>query len=483
MPLAEALACHARLRPQAQAVRLGPAALDYGALAAAAAGLAGGVAALPRRSLLGVPLAALVLGNHPQAPVWLTAALAHGIAVAVLDPDWPPALIAAVLGRLSPDVVVHAGAAVPADHPALDLRHQSLPPGPPPAASGDTPFLIGFTSGSTGLPKAYLRRRAAWRASLRLGQPHFDLTPDSATLAPGPLAHGLTLYALAETLHAGACFTGLPAFSATAMAEALAGQRRLVVVPTMAQALVAHHAATGARFPDLSGITCAGARLDPGLIDRLAGPAPAARVTEYYGASELGFVTTATHPPGRADPTLGCGTPFPGVALRLREGRVWVNSPLTLDAYLWGDGTGLACDGPWRSVGDLGRLDGAGRLHLMGRADGMILSGGHNIYPEEVARVLAAAPGVEGAEALGRPDAYLGQRLEAVLTLAPGARPAEIVAHAAQALPRAKLPRRLWAATALPRTASGKTARAELARWLDIGDPRLTLIWPEVPHD
>lgn len=468
----------------APALRLGALRLTHGALAKAAAEAAGGLARLPRRSGFGLPLAALVLGNAAPAPVWLTAALRHGIAVAVLDPAWPPALIAAVLDRLNPDLTLHAGAILPPQHPALDTRRAALDPGPPPAAGGgDQPFLIGFTSGSTGLPKAYLRRRAAWRASLRLGQPHFGLTPDSATLAPGPLAHGLTLYALAETLHAGACFTGLPAFGATAMAEALAGQRRLVVVPTMAQALVAHHAATGARFPDLTGITCAGARLDPGLIDRLAGPAPAARVTEYYGASELGFVTTATHPPGRADPTLGCGTPFPGVALRLREGRVWVNSPLTLDAYLWGDGTGLACDGPWRSVGDLGRLDGAGRLHLMGRADGMILSGGHNIYPEEVARVLAAAPGVEGAEALGRPDAYLGQRLEAVLTLAPDARPAAILAHAAQALPRAKLPRRLWAAAALPRTASGKTARAELARWLDIGDPRLTLIWPEVPHD
>ncbi|MFB2530869.1 class I adenylate-forming enzyme family protein [Paracoccus sp. p3-h83] len=488
MPLSRALPDHAATQGDAPALRLGDLALDRAGLHAAAGGVAGLVAGLPPRggATPGWPLVALIAGNHPQAAVWITAALAHPFCIALLDPAWPSAQIAAVLARLRPDLVLVADERArdaATGHPTRDLRDPLPTPAPitSPLAPDDSPFFIGFTSGSTGLPKAFLRQRGQWRASLRAGHDHFGLTPATATLAPGPLAHGLTLYALAETLHAGAAFTGLTRFSPKAMARALTGQRRLVGVPTMMAALIAAHRATGATFPALTAITCAGARLDGALIAALAGPAPQARVTDYYGASELGFVTTATHPLGRADPALGCGRAFPGVDLAIRDGLVWVRSPLVLDGYLWGgDATGLRCDGDWRSVGDLGRLDAAGRLHLLGRADGMVVTGGRNIHPDAVAAGLRAAdPTLAEVEVLPRPDAYLGQVLVAVILADTPPDPALLLAAAARHLPRHALPRAIWWAQALPRTSSGKTARATLAEWLDRADSHLTQIWPD----
>lgn len=496
MPLSLDLPRHAAERPQAPALRLGALRLNYAELVDHARTVAARMAALPLRADSagqGLPLAALILGNHPQAAVWIAAALSQAMVVAVLDPSWPHDTLTQTLMRLSPEAVIvadDAGHAAAQGHPIIDLRHAPPPlalHAPLPLPRPDQPFFIGFTSGSTGVPKAFRRCRREWRASLDQGQGHFGLNAGSHTLAPGPLAHGLTLYALAETLAAGACFTGLPHFSAAAMAQALPGARRLVGVPTMLTALADHHDQTGATFPDLTGITCAGARLDAGLITRLGQVAPHAPVTDYYGASELGFVATGTHPIGRADPEAGCGTAFPGVDIAIRDGLVWVRSALVLDGYLWGDdGTGLRCDGDWRSVGDLGRIDAAGRLHLLGRADGMVITGGRNVHPEAVARALSARPDLREAEVLAIPDRYLGQRLVAVVVAHDAAMPLSgpvLMADLATRLPRYKLPRMVWRVTTLPRTTSGKTARAELAGWIAAGDPRLMPLWPAPNED
>jgi long-chain acyl-CoA synthetase len=349
------------------------------------------------------------------------------------------------------------------------------------------PLFIGFTSGTTARPKAFLRDRNSWRLSLAQGHDVFALDEASHTLAPGPLVHGLTFYALAETLYAGATFTGMDHFTAVTAFDLLATGdiTRLVAVPTMLEALTRMAQARGQPLPTRQ-ITTAGAKLPAPLLERLPQAFPKARVSEYYGASELGFVSLAHHLPG-GDGKLhstarGVGRAYPGVTMSIRHadkvlppgeiGIVHVESPHPVSGYLFAEGThSFTLDGTLASVGDLGTLDAQGNLTLLGRADGMVITGGYNVYPEEVATILSAAPGVRGAEVFGLADDYLGQRLVAVVALAGEA--ADLSGFCAQRLARYKIPRAFFAVEQWPLTASGKIARGTLKNWIETADARL----------
>ncbi|MCD9194741.1 AMP-binding protein [Streptomyces albireticuli] len=498
--------------------------LTHRELAGRAAAVAAGLrAAVPgrRRDWLadGARLLAVATGNDPCFAELLTGATAADGACAVLDPQWGPRQAEAVLDRLRPDLLVLPGG-------REELRGTAEALGIPVLATGGRPdgyeawrdahapagparlltagretstFLVGFTSGTTGVPKAFRRTRGSWRASLSLGRSLPGLGADRPTLAPGPLAHGLSLYALAECLAAGAAFHGLRAFGAAAFTELLAagGVRRLVVAPTMLTALCA--AADGRAFPGVDTVVTGAAKLPPGLLPDLAKVLPNARVTEYYGASELGFITVrelgavrdaagAAGPDAAAGPAggLDVGVPFPGVELQVRDGRsgtvlppggtgtVHVRTPLRCDGYLWDDGDGYRVDGAWATVGDMGRLGADGRLHLVGRGE-MVISGGLNIYPAEVEQALTALPQIEQAVVTGVPDGYLGRVLVAVVS-GPGAAAltqARLLELCRPSLARYKVPRRVYTLDEWPLTSSGKIARGLVERWVADGDARL----------
>jgi long-chain acyl-CoA synthetase len=481
MPLSRALARHAATRPAQPALCRDDGALSYGDLWRGIGARHGALCALPRqkRSISAhQPLVALCLGNHAQAPEWLALALAAPVTLALLDPRWPAALRAETLQRLAPDIVITAENA--------DFGLGSAAP-PPPETTPEMPLFIGFTSGTTARPKAFERDRTSWGLSLAQGHAVFALDALSHTLAPGPLVHGLTFYALAETLHAGATFTGMGHFTAPAAFERLAngGITRLVAVPTMLEGLTREALSRGQTLPTTQ-ITTAGAKLPATTLARLPGAFPHARVSEYYGASELGFVSLAHHTPdGRGtfkSEARGVGRAYPDVRISIRDngkwlpagevGTVFVESPHPISGYLFAEGPhSFINDGTVASVGDLGTLDAAGNLTLLGRADGMVISGGYNVYPEEVAEVLAKAPGVSGAEVFGLPDDYLGQRLVAILKLF-GEAP-DLTAFCTSHLPRYKVPRAFFAVEDWPLTQSGKIARGTLKNWIESSDIRL----------
>lgn len=106
-----------------------------------------------------------------------------------------------------------------------------------------------------------------------------------------------------------------------------------------------------------------------------------------------------------------------------RTGRVFVASPFLFTDYATGDSPDLSVLGDEASVGDMGFLDAAGFLHLVGRARRMIVTAGKNLFPEEVERVLETHPAITAAAVLGVPDGKRGERLVAVLALAEGRRP------------------------------------------------------------
>jgi long-chain acyl-CoA synthetase len=124
------------------------------------------------------------------------------------------------------------------------------------------------------------------------------------------------------------------------------------------------------------------------------------------------------------------------------------------------DSSGFRSHNGWATVGDQGSLDARGFLVLAGRENEMLITGGFNVYPQEIEAVLDAVPGVTAAAVFGLPDARWGQIVVAVIE---GEVPrSALIAACAVALPGYKRPR-LWLKIAvMPRTASGKIARAQV---------------------
>ena len=141
-----------------------------------------------------------------------------------------------------------------------------------------------------------------------------------------------------------------------------------------------------------------------------------------------------------------------------------VGSRLRMDSYTGGGGKEVI-DG-LVATGDLGHVDRSGRLFIEGREDEMIVSGGENVFPAEVEEVLLVHEGVEEVAVIGVEDAEFGQRLKAfvVRTAGAGVTEDEIKKYVHDRLARFKTPRDVVFVDVLPRTATGKVLKRELAK-------------------
>jgi fatty-acyl-CoA synthase len=144
-------------------------------------------------------------------------------------------------------------------------------------------------------------------------------------------------------------------------------------------------------------------------------------------------------------------------------GRIFVGSGLRMDGYTGGGGKEVIDN--LVSTGDLGHIDAAGRLFVVGRDDEMIVSGGENVFPAEVEEALASHPGILETSVIGVEDAEYGQRLRAFVVPARGAALSEddVKQHAHERLARFKVPRDVVFLEELPRNATGKVMKKELA--------------------
>jgi acyl-CoA synthetase (AMP-forming)/AMP-acid ligase II len=191
-----------------------------------------------------------------------------------------------------------------------------------------------------------------------------------------------------------------------------------------------------------------------------------------YNATEAGMIATATPQDLRAAPDTA-GTPAGGTEIRILDedfnevptgevGSIYVRNKSQFDGYTSGK-TKDFHDG-FMSSGDVGYLDDAGRLFVVGRDDEMIVSGGENVYPIEVEKTLAAHPDVAEASVIGVDDEKFGQRLAAFVVLNTGssATPDVLKQHVRENLANYKVPRDITILDELPRGSTGKIARREL---------------------
>lgn len=360
-----------------------------------------------------------------------------------------------VLGRLRE---VRAGGDVPLvvddrlpDAAWEELRATAAGLVPHPAAAWAT-----LTSGSSGAPRIVQRTSASWGDSFAAVAVLLGAGADDAVALPAPPASSLTLFSLAHAL-AGGPRPILPR-DHTLTAEDAAEATCFHGTPHALRALLDAGAP-----PRLRSALVGGSHLDPALRERAE--EAGIRVSAYYGAAELSFVALDTGDGLRA---------FPGVELDVRDGELWVRSPYVALGSLHAPGTpaggSLRRVGEWATVGDRAELSD-GRLRLLGRADDAILSASATVVPEEVEAVLRTIPGVRDAVVFALRRERVGALVAAAIEPEPG-RPVALDAlrsGAAARLAPAHRPRR-WFAGELPRTASGKPARAEIARRAAAGE-------------
>jgi len=143
-------------------------------------------------------------------------------------------------------------------------------------------------------------------------------------------------------------------------------------------------------------------------------------------------------------------------------GRIFVGNEMMFDGYTGGGGKEII--GGLMSTGDVGRLDGEGRLFVEGCDDEMIVSGGENVFPREVEDLLAEHPEIEEVAIVGVDDEDFGQRLVAFVVVRPGSSLDEeaVQAHVKSNLARFKVPREVIFLDELPRNATGKVLKREL---------------------
>jgi acyl-CoA synthetase (AMP-forming)/AMP-acid ligase II len=197
-----------------------------------------------------------------------------------------------------------------------------------------------------------------------------------------------------------------------------------------------------------------------------------------YNATEAGMIATATPEDLRAAPDTA-GKPVHGTEIRILDanmddvapgtiGCIYVHNSSQFDGYTSGD-TKSFHDG-FMTSGDVGYLDQAGRLFVTGRDDEMIVSGGENVYPIEVEKVLVGHPDVAEAAVIGVDDEQYGQRLAAFVVLVGGATATGdgLKQHVRASLANYKVPKHLVQLDELPRNATGKILRRQLQEHPDV---------------
>ncbi|MFL0365762.1 AMP-binding protein [Pseudobacillus sp. 179-B 2D1 NHS] len=342
--------------------------------------------------------------------------------------------------------------------------------------AGHTPFYMGFTSGSTGAPKAFVRSQQSWLASFKCNRHDFGLKENEYTLVPGALIHSHFLYGAISTLFLGGTVYLLEKFSPSATLQVIQNYRITAVylVPTMIEALLRQDQIVRQPLTFIS----SGAKWEKDSKSKIRRMFPQLKMFEFYGAGELSFVTVLSNEENSERPD-SVGKPCYSVAIQIRKesgevaasyetGKIYVKSELVCDGYVTTTGVQRLQDSQgWSTVDDMGYCDEEGFLYIKGREKNMILYGGINVFPEEIEAVLSLHPEVELAAVVGLKDPYWGEVVAAVIKGRATKQPLKRLCK--EQLASYKIPRKWFFMEDIPMTAGGKIARAKLKEELEKG--------------
>ncbi|KQL51448.1 acyl-CoA synthetase [Heyndrickxia shackletonii] len=358
-------------------------------------------------------------------------------------------------------------------HEAL---HEVVPNFTQPVVSEEEPFYMGFTSGSTGKPKAFIRSHRSWVKSFDCNIVDFHMKEEEHVLVPGALIHSHFLYGAISTLFLGGTVHLLESFNPSMTLNILESEPISVLysVPTMVEAILKEEKRITRPFKIFS----SGAKWEKESKAKLQLLFPSAMLYEFYGASELSFVSVLTQKDFSRKST-SVGKPCHNVEIKVvineeevaapnEIGKIFVKSEMIFIGYLTSpDEMPPQRTEEWMSVGDMGYLDEDGFLYIMGRENSMILYGGINIFPEEVESVLHSHSKVEEVAVIGTPDPYWGEIVTAVIKGTSEQR--ELRRYCKGKLANYKIPRKWIFVDELPHTTGGKIARVEVRKMLADG--------------
>jgi fatty acid CoA ligase FadD9 len=361
----------------------------------------------------------------------------------------------------------------------IDVGHvirEHPPLAEPIPRSDEDVATITYTSGTTGVPKGYVTRHGALAARLSRpqadlvpGQPpvrHLAVLPMSSGFGSGPLAYGLT-HACTVHFH--------DRFEPERFLRAIARDRitRTCMVPSMCEALLAVAQRSRDDISSLQQAVVGGAHVSPALVERFA-RIFGVRLTVQYGLSGIGCVSRST----ASSPAGSSGRLAPGIEAKLVDadgaalgagatGALLLRRPSGAAGEIWRlcEPTIAAADASeWFRTGDLARFDPDGELYVVGRADDLIIQGGHNIQGQEVAAIILGLPAVRECAVIGVHDEYLGEEAVACVVLENAARltATEVIAHCRAHLEPRGIPIAVQFFDALPRTESGKVSNENL---------------------
>jgi acyl-CoA synthetase (AMP-forming)/AMP-acid ligase II len=340
----------------------------------------------------------------------------------------------------------------------------------PPELRGHDLALIGYTSGSTGLPKGVLLTQTNVRESsvhLCIGQGYrFD---DVRYYCTNPAGNNIFL----------ACMnilTGMPTvledYHADTFLEVVQRHRvtQVTLVPTMLRRAIESAGSGRHDISSLRQITYGTMPTPPALI-RQAYEALGCAFLQVYGASESGGPVTALYDvdhrrglAGQPELLASAGRPLPHARVSVRDdegrdlprgevGNIWLGGKGVMAGYLNMPAETAEClHGEWLRTGDLGHVDERGFIFLGDRRKNMIISGGMNIFPASVENAIAEHPAVSEVIVVGLPHPEWGEAVAAMVCLCPGrsATAEELLAHCRAILPRWEVPKHIEVTKSLP---------------------------------
>lgn len=416
---------------------------------------------------VGSRVALLVPGSVRYAEL-VIALLRRGVFPVPMDVQLTPSERTELLADLDPILVLTT------DEEVDELHRQVAGADPADPAGCSGPPLgrpVHLTSGTTGRPKGVfsgLLDAEQGEALVAEERALWDFRADDVHLVLSRLHHSAPLRFAIGTLLAGGRIVVPGRFDPVAATEAIVQHRptTMFCVPVHLQRLFAHWDVHGA--PQL---TCfrlvahAGAPCPESVKRRLIAEFPPGSTWEFYGSTEGQFTACRSEEWLARPGTLGRARPGRTMSVD-DQGHLWCAVPPHARFSYLGDPDKTAAAwkqttaGPAFTVGDLGRIDGDGHVFLEGRREDLIITGGVNVYPAEVERVLGEVPGVEDIAVFGVEDERWGQRICAAVV---GSWAQEALdAHALKHLTPAKRPKSYHRINALPRTPTGKVRRLDL---------------------